>query len=328
MAKLLAKALRAGETIGLIAPASPPRSPERVEKAVSYLERQGYRVEVGKHLYDATESPADERSSDLGYLAATDEARVADIHAMFANPDIKAIMALRGGYGTIRLLDRLDYDLIKKHPKIMVGYSDMTALFHAIYRVTGLSSCFFGPMPSVDMWDTFDPFAEECFWRAITSTTPLGALPLGAKEGQIVRRTEEASVMGKLLPMNITVFCSLLGTPYQPRFKDTIPLIEEIDEKPRKIDAYFAQLRHAGLWREANAILVGYLSGCDEDKDAPTRSLPNVMNDYFGDLGIPVVHNLPFGHEPRMWTVPVGARCRVTTSGEQGKVEIVERVLS
>jgi muramoyltetrapeptide carboxypeptidase len=322
MAKLLAKALRAGETIGLIAPASPPRSEERVEKAVGYLERQGYRVEIGKHLYDAA------KSQDLGYLAASDENRVADIHAMFANPDVKAIMALRGGYGTIRLLDRLDYDLIKKHPKILVGYSDMTALFHAIYRITGLASCFFGPMPSVDLWDTRDAFTEEHFWRAITSTTALGVLPLGPSEGDVIRRSDETVILGKLMPLNVTVFCSLIGTPYQPRFNDALPLLEEIDEKPRKIDAHFAQLRHAGLWQQANGILIGNFSGCYEDKDAPTRPLPNVMNDYFGGLGIPVVHDVPFGHEPRMWTVPIGARMRLTTSADQGKIEIVEKVLT
>lgn len=313
MARLKAKALQQGDTIGIIAPASPARSEDRIQQAVQYLERQGYRVEVAKHMMDGP-----------GYLAAPDKDRLSDLHGMIRNKRVKAIMLIRGGYGTIRLLDKLDYELIKRNPKIFVGYSDATALFHGIRRMTGLASCFFGPMPGVDMWDVFDPFAEEVFWRSVTSSKPFGALPMSDEEGTVMRGKNQ-TVSGRMIGGNLTVFCSLLGTPYQPRFSGVIPFFEEIDEKPRKVDAYLAQLAHAGLWDKAEGILLGQFSGC-EDTESPSQSIEEVMNDYFGKAEVPVVANLPWGHVPRQWTIPLGARMEVRT-GKQREVSIVESVL-
>src|ERR1043166_4390146 len=140
-----AKPLVQGDGIGIIAPASPPRSRERIEKSVQYFEKLGYRVELGKHLADNVVKPK------LGYLAANDKDRLSDLHAMFRNKNVKAIFFHRGGFGSIRLLDMIDYDLVRKYPKIVVGYSDATALFSALYKKARLASCFFGPMPGVDL---------------------------------------------------------------------------------------------------------------------------------------------------------------------------------
>ncbi len=230
--QLKAKALRPGDVIGIIAPASPPRSEERIALSVKYFESLGYRVELGKHLRDGIDKQT--------YLAASDKDRVADIHAMFRSKHIRAIFYHRGGYGSIRLLDKLDYDLIRKHPKIIVGYSDATALFAAIYKKARLASCFFGPMPGVDLWNNIDPFTEENFWRAMTSTKPLDELPLVTNEGVFLNRHTSFDVHGRIIGGNLTVFSSLRGTPYQLSFKGTIPFFEEIDEKPRKIDAHFS----------------------------------------------------------------------------------------
>ena len=316
MARIKAKILQAGDTVGIIAPSSPPRSLERVEKAVAYFERNGYRVELAKHLMDAASLPS------LAYLAASDKDRVSDLHAMFRNKKVKAIFMIRGGYGTIRMLDKIDYSIIANNPKIIVGYSDATALFNAIYKKTGLASCFFGPMPGVDMWDTFDPFAEEIFWRSMTSASPFGPLPLDETEGQLL--FEGASeVTGRLLGGNLTVFNSLLGTPYQPNFKNTIAFFEEIDEKPRKIDAMLAQLRHAGLWEKTNAILLGQFTGC-VDNDAPSLSLETIFAEYFGKLKKPVVQNLPWGHVPQQWTVPLGAMMSISANKKGALVSLLE----
>lgn len=317
MAFVKAKALTKGDVIGIIAPASPPRSMERVERSVKYFERLGYRVEVGKHVRENVELPA------LGYLAAPDKDRVADLHAMFHNKHIRAIFYHRGGYGSIRLLDAIDYALIRRNPKIVVGYSDATSLFMAFHKKAALSSCFFGPMAGVDLWNNIDAFSEDHLWRAITSTGPLGALPIADGEG--TRRSRSSTVAtGRMIGGNLTVFSSLMGTPYQPSFRGVIPFFEEIDEKPRKVDAHFAQLALAGLWKQSKAVLLGQFTGCNKDPDAATLSLDEIFAQYFGKLKVPVVSSLPFGHEPRMWTIPYGARVRVSRKRGKAQIEVLD----
>jgi muramoyltetrapeptide carboxypeptidase len=317
--QLKAKALRPGDVIGIIAPASPPRSKERIASSVKYFESLGYRVELGRHLRDGIDKPT--------YLAASDKDRVSDIHAMFRSKRIRAIFYHRGGYGSIRLLDKLNYDLVRQYPKILVGYSDATALFAALYKRAGLASCFFGPMPGVDLWNNIDPFTEENFWRAITSTKPLGELPLSTNEGSLLNRRIALDVQGRMIGGNLTVFSSLLGTPYQPSFRGSIPFFEEIDEKPRKIDAHLAQLRLAGAFDYAKAILLGQFTNCNTDTDAQTLTLNEIFSEYFSKLRIPVASNLPFGHEARMWTLPFGAKIRVESIKNQTRITIIERVL-
>jgi len=317
----LAKALRPGDNIGIIAPASPPRSEERIEKSVRYFERLGYRVVLGRHL-----GGGDSAHHANGYLAAPDKDRLSDLHSMFRTKNIRAIFYHRGGYGSIRLLDKIDYDLVRRNPKIVVGYSDATALFAALYKKAGLRSCFFGPMPGVDLWDEIDPFTEEKLWRALTGTKPFDELQLNSPS---LRRRGPGGgpILGRMIGGNLTVFTSLLGTPYQPSFKSVIPFFEEIEEKPRKIDANLAQLRLAGLFDSAKAILLGQFTNC-VDNDASTLSLDEVFDDYFSKLRIPVISNLPFGHEKKMWTIPFGAKIRVEKRKDQSKISVIENVLN
>ncbi len=314
-----AKALRPGDVIGIIAPASPPRSEERISRSAQYFERLGYRVELGKHLRDGMDEPT--------YLAASDKDRAADLHAMFRSKYVRTIFYHRGGYGSIRLLDTLDYDLIRQHPKIIVGYSDATALFAALHKKAGITSCFFGPMPGVDLWDSVDPFTEENFWRAITSTMPLGELPLNKNEGIVINQGTVPELHGAMIGGNLTVFTSMLGTPYQPSFNSKILFFEEIDEKPRKIDAHLAQLRLAGCFKNAKAILLGQFTNCNNDNEAPTLTLPKVFENYFSKLKIPVLSNLPFGHEKRMWTLPYGAKLQIELLNGRAKIISTQRIL-
>ena len=340
-----ARALRPGDVIGIIAPASPPRSEERIEKSVRYFERLGYRVELGKLLQPHT-SPSLERRG-YGYLAGSDKERLTDLHSMFRSKHVRAIFYHRGGYGSIRLLDKIDYDLVRQNPKIIVGYSDATAMFAALYKKAGLRSCFFGPMPGVDLWDEIDPFTEEHLWRAVMSVGPISTLlipnspsyeaernrrglgggPSGLTKSSRNTTSQREFVEGRIIGGNLTVFCSLLGTPYQPSFRSVIPIFEEIDEKPRKIDAYFAQLKLTGLFRQSKAVLLGNFTNCDSDQDALTYSLQQTFEDYFSKLGIPVFTALPFGHEKRMWTLPYGARARLTIRNEESTLSVMESVL-
>lgn len=312
MAVLKARRLVPGDTIGLIAPASGAAS-DRTAAAVKYFESLGYRIRLGKHL-----------TAERGYLSASDRDRVSDLHAMFRDPKVKMILFLRGGYGTIRLLDMIDYELIKQNPKIVVGYSDATSLICALHKRTGLRSLFYGPMGAVDVWSDFDTFAEENFWRTLTSNKPFGELPLGVnedgeQEGMLLKRFN-GSVTGKLIGGNLTVLSSILGTPYAPSFKGSLFFAEDIDEMPYRIDRYLAQLRLMGAFEACNGVLLGQFGGCEAPPERPSLTLPEVFEDYFGKLKKPVVTNLPSGHVHRQWTLPFGARYRV--EAKQGKAKI------
>ncbi len=309
------KVLVPGDTIGIVAPASPPRSEERIERSVRYFERLGYRVELGKHLRDGMEQPS--------YLSARDEHRLADLHAMFKNKAIRAIFYHRGGFGSLRLLDKVDYNLIRQNPKILVGYSDATALFAALYKKAVLRSMFFGPMPGVDLWDEVDPITEEYFWRAMTTSRSFEFGDVAITRS--TRRTQ--TIEGKLIGGNLTVFCSLMGTPFQPSFRGIVPIFEDIDEKPRRVDACLAQLRLAGAFTDAKAILLGHFTNCNSDPESPTRSLDEILNEYFLKTKVPILRNIPFGHEKRMWTLPYGGTLRITIKSESAHMALARSPL-
>jgi muramoyltetrapeptide carboxypeptidase len=158
------KKLNQKDVIGIISPASSPDDFSRVERGVKYLERLGYRVKVGANV-----------GKNHGYLAGTDQERVDDIHSMFKDKNVKAVFTLRGGYGAFRLLDKIDYRLIKNNPKIFVGYSEITSLQMAFFEKAGLIS-FAGPMVAVDFCDEVSPYTNELFWAMITSNKKLGKL--------------------------------------------------------------------------------------------------------------------------------------------------------
>jgi muramoyltetrapeptide carboxypeptidase len=305
-----AKALHSGDLIGIIAPASAPRPLEKISKSVEYFERLGYRVELGKHI-----------AGERGYLAGSDKDRLADFHDMIRNKKVKAIFFIRGGYGTMRLVPEIDYELIKKNPKIIVGYSDATAIFHAIYKKTGSQSLFFGPMPGVDIWNGFDAFAEECMWRALTSNKSFGDLPSAENEIQLFSKRKFAPVEARMIGGNLAVFSAAMGTPYMPSLKDRILFFEDVGEYVYKLDRYFAQLRSAGVLDTAKAILLGQFTDCNPKN--PSLSIDEMFGDYFGKIKIPVLYNLPFGHIPRQWTVPLGVKMNVAGS----TISITESVL-
>ena len=158
------KKLQKGDLIGIVSPASSVDDPSRLESGVRYIEKMGYNVIVGKNV-----------GKFNGYLAGTDQERLDDLHSMFSNKKVRAVFCLRGGYGAARLLDKVDYKLIKNNPKIFAGYSDISALHLAMFFKTGLVT-FAGPMVGVDFYDEVSPFTEEMFWSLITSTRKYGKI--------------------------------------------------------------------------------------------------------------------------------------------------------
>ena len=200
--------LNRGDLIGIIAPASAPTSEEKIIKAAEYLERCGYRVKLGKNV-----------RAVRGYLAGSDAQRASDINDMFADKQVRGVIAVRGGYGTPRLLPLVDYRLIKRNPKIFVGYSDLTALQLALYKATGLVT-FSGPMAAVEMFKEIDPFTEEHFWRMVTSERAEGVVR--NPDSRPLKAIGTGKARGILLGGNLSLIASMAGTPYLPSFKNSI----------------------------------------------------------------------------------------------------------
>ncbi|MEW6511162.1 MAG: LD-carboxypeptidase [Bacteroidota bacterium] len=307
METVLPPRLRRGDLIGIVAPASPLEDPSRLDLGVRYLEQLGYRTLTG-----------DSVSHRAGYLAGTDDDRLNDFHAMFRNKNVKAVFCVRGGYGSPRLLSRIDYRLIARNPKILVGYSDITALHLAIWTKTGMVT-FHGPMLGVDMAGEMDPFAEERFWRLVTSPERRRTIADGGI-GAIALNHGLSS--GRLLGGNLSLVVSILGTPFQPEFRRAILFLEEIGEEPYRVDRMLTQLRNAGILRKASGIGFGMFSDCGpKDPSKPSFTVDQVLREAASASHGPVLSGLPFGHDHRMITLPVGVRARL--DAEAGSLELL-----
>jgi len=303
------KKLLKGDTIGIVSPASSPDDLSRINKGAAYFENLGYSVEVGKNV-----------GKYYGYLAGSDEERIEDLHAMFANKNVKAIICVRGGSGSPRLLDKIDYRLIKKNPKIFVGYSDITALQLAFLRKANLVT-FGGPMVAVDFHGEINQYTEENFWRTVTSVKKTGKVILPGNEQlqQITKGKAEGEITGG----NLSLVLALLDTVFLPKMKNKILFLEDVDEAPYKIDRMLNQLSISGLLKKIAGLVLGEFTDCEE-KDADKKTLPlqEVLQKHLGDLRCPVIKNFPHGHREANFTIPFGIRTKI--NADKGYVEFEE----
>jgi muramoyltetrapeptide carboxypeptidase len=307
------KKLKKGDLIGIISPASSPPELSRINNGVQYLEKLGYKVEVGKNV-----------GKMHGYLAGSDQERLDDLHHMFRKKEVKAIICVRGGYGSPRLLDKIDYKLINRNPKIFVGYSDITALQLAFLSKTGLVS-FAGPMLAVDLYNSVSPYTEEMFWELITSNKRFGKinLPNNEKLSHIVK----GSTKGRLIGGNLATVAALAGTDYLPDMKNKILFLEEVGELPYRVDRMFNQLRLNEIFHKVSGIILGVFSDCIEhDTEKRTLTLGEIVDDYVSNLKVPVVYNFRHGHIKDKITVPLGITMKINASRDY--IEISESAVS
>ncbi len=313
MSILKPKRLKSGDLIGVISPASSPDDLIKIENGVKYLEKLGYRVLIGKNV-----------GKFNGYLAGTDQERVDDLHDMFKNKNVKAVFCVRGGFGSTRLLDKIDYKIIANNPKIFVGYSDINALQMAFYSKCGLIT-FGGPMVAVDFANEISPFTEEAFWRVLTSNTKIGRVQNPNKEKYFILNKGKAE--GRILGGNLSIINSLIGTEYLPKLKDSILLLEEINEEPYRIDRMLNHLRLLKIFKSIRGLILGDFVKCVEfDSEKRTLSLNEVITDYFEGLKMPVIYNFRHGHLHEKVTIPFGVRA--TLNASRGFVEINENAVT
>lgn len=297
--------LAPGSTLGIIAPASPTCDFLEVEQGKNLLEAIGFRVAV------ATNALKQNR-----YLAGSDAERLADLRSMFLDPTIDGLLCLRGGYGCMRLLSRMDYRIIRNNPKILVGYSDITALQLAIWKRTGLVT-FSGPMLVSDFGRKPDEYTLKQFYKALTSPFALRTIPPAPDARCEVIRPGRAR--GRLLGGNLTLIAATLGTPYEIDTRGAILFLEDVGEQPYRVDRMLQQLRLAGKFSFAAGVVFGEFVGCEADKDGSSFSLLEVIRDAVKDTAVPSYYGLATGHGVNKATLPLGvkaeldaAKCRLT----------------
>ena len=295
--------LTPGATIGLISPSSAV-SRSQLENCLSNMEGLGLNFRLG-----------DSVRVKKGFLAGTDEQRLADLHKMFDDPEVEGIICIRGGYGSQRLLSKIDYSLIQRNPKVFIGYSDITALHLAIYQKSGLV-CFHGPNGD----SAFSPFTTSAYKQLLfenkTSYTISSNNSLLQEEYKNLAYTiHPGKATGELIGGNLTLLSTLLGTEFQPDLKGKILFIEDIGEAPYRIDRMLTQLLLSGEIQKVAGIALGIFNDCEvepEDPDYPdTLSLKEVLTERLGTLGVPVMYGLPFGHIADNGALPVGIQAKL-----------------
>lgn len=302
-----AKALKPGDTIGIIAPAS-PTARQNVYLSKKALEEMGFKVKIGESCYET-----------YGYLAGKDELRAKDLNDMFRDKKVDGVICLRGGYGTLRILNMIDYEVIRKNPKVFVGYSDITAVHVALNQRCELVT-FHGPMTASNMIGGFNKYSYKSLFKAVGSTEVVGELrnPGGEKVKVINKGTAE----GKIIGGNLTLITSTLGTKFEIDTKGKILFLEEIEEKPYKIDRMLTELLLAGKLQQVNGIVLGDWKDCKADKGERSLSLMKVFEEIIKPLGIPIIYNVKSGHCSPMMTLPMGVKAKI--NGNTGKLEIEE----
>lgn len=290
------KALKRGDTLGIVAPAGPVTDRPRWEAAVRRLEGEGFRLKVFPGVL----------GEPHGYLAATDRQRRADLHAAFEDPGVDGILCAKGGYGSLRLLEGLDFDRLARNPKPFIGFSDITTLHLAIQARTGLVT-FHGPM-LVSSFAGHGGTEENLpgLWDAVCGQ---GSWPRCVGEGQVL---VPGAAEGWLAGGNLATLVHLVGTPWMPDLSGALLFLEDLDEEPYRLDRYLTQLRLSGALSGVAGIACGDFLDCVPTAlDKPSFTVEEVLLDAFGDLGVPVVTGLPFGHGQALPTFPVGGRARL-----------------
>ena len=314
--QLLAAGLNKGDTVGLVSPSSASSERLSLQLAREAMEALGFVVKTGAH-YDARH----------GHLAGTDAERAGDLNAMFGDKQVKAIICVRGGSGAARLLPLLDYDRIRANPKVLLGYSDITALHCAIQAKTGLIT-FHGQI-GAGSWNRFnvDQFDRLFFKRELMQYQNRSEL-----DDELVPRENRTLTLrggkarGELVGGNLTVLTALAGSPYLPDFSGKILFLEDVAEAPYRIDRMFSTLKLMGALDKIAGFIFGECTDCSPGDGYGSLTLDQIFDDYIVPLKIPAYRGAMIGHIKEQFIVPVGGK--VEMDADAGTFRLLEPVLS
>jgi len=308
--------LRPGDTIGLVLPSFVQWDPVSIDILLDSLKALGLTGKLGKHVNDRR-----------GYFAGRDEDRAADLNAMFADPDVDAVHCIRGGWGAARLLPLLDWVAIAKHPKILVGYSDITALLLALVARTGIVT-FHGPL-GASSWNAFN---VEWMKRVLWNGEAVSFANLKEIDDTLVpvrnrtRTLTPGKARGRLLGGNLSVLAAIVGSGYLPDFRDSILFLEDVDEAPYSLDRMLTQLRLAGILGQAKGIVWGTCERCSPGEGFGSLTVPDVLEDHLKLLGVPVYAGAMIGHVDRQFTLPLGVQVEI--DADAGTISMLESAVA
>lgn len=307
--------IKEGDLVGLITPGTAVTDPDELAKAIEIVDYLGLKYKLGKYVKTGT-----------GYKSRTIEERAEDLHSMFKDPEIKAVFCIRGGYGSIQILDYIDYKLISDNPKVFLGYSDITALHLAINKFSGLVT-FHGPV----MTSSFTEFTMNSLKQTIMNNQPIGKVTNPTvmnnfRKVHPIRTLKSGIAEGRLIGGNLSLISALMGTKYEINTKDSILFLEDVGEEPFRIDRMISQLKIAGKFRDAKGIIFGECAGCNFDKLNSSRvwdyALGEILDQAFSDLNIPIVYGITIGHTSNQITLPIGLKA--TMNSDEGSITINE----
>jgi len=308
---LLPPNLKIGDTVGLINPASiiSPRDIEEVKQTLTTL---GLNYKLGTHILDR-----------YGYLAGRDIDRANDLNTMFADSSVKAILTMRGGWGCNRILPLIDYQLIRKNPKILMGYSDITSLLLAIYALSGIVT-FHGPV-ATSTWNEFtvDYVKRILFNRE--AVTMQNSANTGEKINPNLIQIETITpgkARGKLVGGNLSVISAMVGSAYLPSWQKTILFIEEISEEAYRVDRMLTQLKLAGILNQISGFIFGQCTKCEPQEPETSLTLTQVLQDHIQPLKIPAWYGAAIGHIPNKFTLPIGTEVEIDANN--GTIQMLE----
>lgn len=304
--------LKVGDTIALVSPSAATWEPERFEIATQILQTLGFKVREGNSL-----------RARRGHFAGTDAQRAADLNAMFADPGVQGILCMTGGSGATRILHLLDYELMRRQPKCLAGYSDVTALLNAIHHRSGLVT-FHAPM-GVSEWNEF---STRYFRQVLMDGEATLLRNPTEKDGLLVQvkgRTQTlrgGRAQGRLLGGNLTVLTTLMGTPYKPDFRGAVLFLEDINEYIYRVDRMLAHLKQSGVFDQLAGVVLGQFTDCKPGEGFGSLTLDEVFDDYFKPLGIPVYSGAMFGHVRNKFSLPVGVDVEI--DADQGTLKLLQ----
>jgi len=314
--RLLPAALQPGDTVALVSPSSATAGRLGLQLSAEVMAALGFKVKTGAHY-----------ASRYGSLAGTDAERAGDLNAMFADDEVKAVICLRGGSGAARLLPLLDYDAIRANPKVLLGYSDITALHCAVHAKTGLVT-FHGPMGS-SSWNSFnaDQFRRLFFERELMQYRN----PVERGDELIPRKNRTLTITGgkargELVGGNLSVLVALAGSPYMPDFRGRILFLEDVSEAPYRIDRMLTTLKLMGALDQIAGFIFGECSDCGPGEGYGSLTLDQIFDDHIKPLGIPAYRGALIGHIREQFTVPVGGE--VEMDADAGSFRMLAPVFS
>ena len=287
--------LAAGARVALVAPAGPLRGPDELTASIAHAESLGWQPVAGEHALRRD-----------GYLAGSDAERLLDLNAALQDDRIDGIWCVRGGYGAMRLLDAVDYDAMRRRPKALLGYSDITAL-HAAFAVRSGVCTYHGPTARTGLTE----FSRDSLVRAvIAQRDSCGAAP----EARTLR---DGRATGRLVGGNLALLAALAGTPYEPDYTDAILVIEDVGEQTYRIDRMLRQLALSGVFDGVAGIAFGQFTEGTPENDANSCALDRILREAADLAGVPAIAGIPLGHVDDQWTVPLGARAELDADGRE-----------